>query len=319
MSVVAIKENAIAVRVAAIKEEVLSQEFAANGTFAPNNDLQVAAEMGGEVVKILVKEGDVVKVGQPLAHIKADRVNVSLSNARSVLENAQNEVKRFESAFATGGVTEQQLAQIRLQLKNAQANYDAMQITSTDAVVKSSIAGIVSSKKVEQGSFVGAGQVLFNVVNIDALKLQITVDETQVSHIKPAQAVKVTVGATGEVLHGKVSFVAPKASAALKFPVEVMVENKNHAIKAGMYATAAFQKQGTNAPQVVVPRSAFVGSVSQGKIFKVVDNVAQMVQVKTGTNFGQMVAIDKGLKAGDVVVVSGQINLTNGTPVKIVE
>jgi len=70
---------------------------------------------------------------------------------------------------------------------------------------------------------------------------------------------------------------------------------------------------------LVVPHSAFVGSVSQNKIFKIVNNKAEMVTVKSGRNFGDKVEIISGLTAGDEVITSGQINIDNGTPIKIVQ
>jgi len=41
--------------------------------------------------------------------------------------------------------------------------------------------------------------------------------------------------------------------------------------------------------------------------------------VKIGRNFGNKVEIISGLTAGEKVIISGQINIDNGTPVKIVE
>ena len=79
---------------------------------------------------------------------------------------------------------------------------------------------------------------------------------------------------------------------------------------------------------MVVPHSAFVGSVSQNKIFKIVSSKnakgqevlkAEMANVKSGRNFGDKVEIISGLTVGEEVITSGQINIDNGTPVKIVE
>ena len=78
----------------------------------------------------------------------------------------------------------------------------------------------------------------------------------------------------------------------------------------------------------MVPHSAFVGSVSQNKIFKIVSSKnakgqevlkAEMANVKSGRNFGDKVEIISGLTVGEEVITSGQINIDNGTPVKIVE
>ena len=179
VAIVAQKEAQVAVRAAKVTQENVSDLFSANGTFVAAQDLNVSSEMGGQIVQIYVKEGDFVREGQVLARTKADRTNVQLENAKAVLETAKADLKRFESAYQTGGVTAQQLEQVRLQVTNAQANYNSTAIVSGDTAVKSKISGIVSSKQVEEGTMVGAGQVLFNVVNIDNLKLKITVDEVQ--------------------------------------------------------------------------------------------------------------------------------------------
>ena len=319
VAIVAQKEAQVAVRAAKATQESIAELFTANGTFVAEQDLNVSSEVGGQVVKIFVKEGDFVQAGQILAQTKADRTNVQLDNARAALQTAQSDLKRFESAYQTGGVTAQQLEQARLQLKNAQANFNSASIISGDTSVRSKISGIVSSKEVEEGTLVNPGQPLFNIVNINLLKLKITVDEAQVGSLKVGDIVKVKPSSSAEVIEGKVTFIAPKSNGALKFPIEIVVPNTNHKLKAGMYATAQFGKSNEQSTVLVVPHSAFVGSVSQNKIFKIENGKAILLTVKSGRNFGDKVEIISGLSAGDQVVISGQINLDNGTPVKIVE
>jgi efflux transporter, RND family, MFP subunit len=319
VAIVAQKEAQVAVRAAKVTEEKVSNLFVANGTFVAEQDLNVSSEVGGQIVKIFVKEGDYVRAGQILANTKADKTNVQLENAKAVLETAKTDLKRFESAFQTGGVTAQQLEQARLQLKNAQANYNSASIVSGDTSVRSKINGIVSSKNIEEGTLVGAGQSLFNIVNIDNLKLKLTVDENQISQLKLGEIVKIKPSAFSETIEGKVIFIAPKSDGALKFPVEILVPNKDKKLKAGMYATAHFDTNNNENSVLVVPHSAFVGSISQNKIFKIVNGKAEMVIVKSGRNFGDKVEIINGLSVGDEVVTSGQINIDNGTPIKIVE
>ncbi|WP_454955036.1 efflux RND transporter periplasmic adaptor subunit [Capnocytophaga gingivalis] len=328
VAIVAQKEAQVAVRAAKVTQENVSDLFTANGTFVAEQDLNVSSETGGQIVKIYVKEGDYVKAGQVLATTKADRTNVQLDNAKAILETAKSDLKRFESAYQTGGVTARQLEQAQLQVKNAQANYNSAAIVSGNTSVKSKISGIVSSKEVEEGTLVNPGQPLFNVVNIDNLKLKITVDEAQVSKLKVGQTIEVKPSTSSETVEGKIVFIAPKSNGALKFPVEILVANKDKKLKAGMYASAQFAGQTEATIALVVPHSAFVGSVSQNKIFKIVAGKddqgkavpkAELVTVKSGRNFGDKVEILEGLVAGDQVITSGQINIDNGTAVKIVE
>ena len=227
VAIVAQKEAQVAVRVAQVSQENVSELFSANGTFVAEQDLNVSSEVGGQITKIFVKEGDFVRAGQVLATTKADRTNVQLDNAKAVLENAKADLKRFESAYQTGGVTAQQLEQARLQVKNAQANYNSAAIISGDTSVKSKINGIISSKEVEEGTLVGAGQTLFNVVNIDQLKLKVTVDEAQVSRLKVGETVKVKPSSSSEEVEGKITFISPKSNGSLKWKSFLPTKKEN--------------------------------------------------------------------------------------------
>ena len=85
-----------------------------------------------------------------------------------------------------------------------------------------------------------------------------------------------------------------------------------------MYGTAVFQfpKQ---APAITIPRTAFVGSVSSNQIFVLEDGKAKLRHVIAGRILGDSVEILDGLKEGEIAIISGQINLTDGTPVTTVK
>jgi len=103
----------------------------------------------------------------------------------------------------------------------------------------------------------------------------------------------------------------------LNYPIEIMVENAaNSALKAGMYGTASF-KFPEQAPAVVIPRSAFVGSVSNRKVFVMTsDGTAKLKEVTPGRILGENVEILSGLEEGETIITSGQINLADGVKVE---
>src|SRR5690606_26768719 len=131
------------------------------GTFAPQQEVKISAETSGLVTKVLVNEGSRVAAGQTLAVIKADQQNVNVANAQAMYNNAQTEVARFESAYATGGVTKQQLDQIKMHLENAKNNLRSGQITAGEVNIKASFSGIVNTKNIDPRSNVYPGMVLF--------------------------------------------------------------------------------------------------------------------------------------------------------------
>ena len=318
LSIVAQKNSEVSVSAATAQNEDVSGTFTVNGTFNPEARAKISAEMGGQITAIYVEEGDVVKEGQVIAKLSGDKLNVSVGNAKANLDNATSNLKRYEAAYETGGVTAVQLDQARLQVQNAQAQYESAQLNSGDTSVRSRISGIVNEKMVEVGMVVAPGTPIVEVVEISSLKLRVEVDEALVNQLEPGDPVEVVPGVTGDTIVGRISFVAPASNGALKFPVEITVDNEEGGLRAGMYGTAIFDQAKTN-NVLIIPREAFVGSVSDNQVFLIKDGTAYLTQIRAGVNYGEKVQVKTGLEEGDVVVTSGQINLTNGTAVKILK
>lgn len=318
---VAKQVDKINVNVVPAKYEKIDTDYSANGTFLPKQETNQSADISGRVVSVLVKEGSRVAAGQVLATIKKDAIEVDVTQARNNLQNAIIDNQRYENAYKTGGVTKQQVDNSRLQLKNAQAAVRAQGVRVNDASIRAGISGTINKKMVEPGAVVAPGTPLFEIVNINSLKLSVLVDESQVGRIQVGQTVSINVNVLPEeTFSGKITFIAPKSDASLNFPVEIEVANAGQ-LKAGMYATATFKTNYGAETQnlLIVPAEAFVNGVSSGQLFIVDKGTAKMVNVTVGKIYGDKVQILSGLKAGDQVITSGQINLDNGSKINILK
>ena len=318
---VAKEVDKINVNVVTVQYESINTDYIANGTFLPKQEMNQASEISGRIVSVLVKEGSRVGAGQTLATIKRDAIDVDVSQAQNNLQNAIIDNQRYENAYKTGGVTKQQLDNSRLQLKNAQAAVRAQSVRISDTSIRAGISGTINKKMVEPGTVVSPGTPMFEIVNINSLKLSVLVDESQVGKIQLGQQVAINVNVLPEdSFSGRITFIAPKSDASLNFPVEIEVQNRGN-LKAGMYATAIFQTNNGAETQnmLTVPATAFVNGVSSGQIFVAQNGVAKLIKVTPGKVYGDKVQILNGLKNGDQVITSGQINLDNGSKINIIK
>ena len=318
---VAKQVDKINVNVITVQYESINTDYTANGTFLPKAETNLSSEISGKVVSVLVKEGSRVGAGQVVATIKKDAIEVDMSQAQNNLQNAIIDNQRYENAFKTGGVTKQQLDNSRLQLKNAQAAVRAQSVRVNNAAVRAGISGTINKRMVEPGAVVSPGTPMFEIVNINSLKLSVLVDESQVGKIQLGQQVAINVNVLPEdSFSGRITFIAPKSDASLNFPVEIEVQNRGN-LKAGMYATAIFQTNNGAETQnmLTVPATAFVNGVSSGQIFVAQNGVAKLIKVTPGKVYGDKVQILSGLKNGDQVITSGQINLDNGSKINIIK
>lgn len=320
-AIVAQADGSVAVRVVNVQKQPLQQDFTANGNFIPSQQLNFSSENSGRVTQVLVDEGSRVSKGQTLAVIKADQLNVDVESAQAGYLVAQKDKERYENAFKTGGVTQQQVDQAILALSNAEAKLAQAKIKVGDTYVRSSINGIVNKRLIEPGAVVAPGTELFELVDVSRLKLQATVNEGQVAQLKEGDKVNIHVSVfPDKEFTGKVTFIAPKADATLSFPIEIeLAANPTNQVKAGMYATAIFSFP-SQTPVITIPRSSFVGSVSSNQIFVVgKDSTAELKKVIAGRVTGDKVEVLQGLNEGEKVITSGQINLNEGTKVSIVK
>lgn len=318
VAIVAETNADVAVRTAIAKQEEISGEFTVNGTFLPNKQSQIASEISGQLTALNVREGSYVRAGQSIGRLAGEKLNVNVSSSKANLAQAQSALNRYEAAFKTGGVTALQLDEARLQVKNARSQVQSAQLQSGDTNIISKISGIVNQKMVEVGAVVAPGTPIVEIVDISSVKLKVDVDQSLVSQLSVGNNVKVKPDVIDGTVDGKITFIAPSASGALKFPVEITVPNSFNKIRAGMYGSALFNNAGSN-NVLVVPRDAFVGSVSDNLIFVVKNNIAHLTKVQSGINFGDKVEVISGLNAGDVVVTSGQINLSDKTKIRILK
>ena len=322
-AIVAEKNATVSVRVDTVKTEQVSLDFVSNGNFEPIQELKFSAEKSGKVVKVLAKEGDYVTVGQTLAIVRSDAVNVDAQNANAVYQNAVADYSRYENAFKTGGVTKQQLDQAKLAMVNAKAQLTQANINVGDTRIKAPISGFINKKYIEPGSILAGmpATELFDIVNVSKLKLKVTVNESQVASLKVGNSINVKASVyPDKTFTGKITFIASKADESLNFPVEIEIANNaSKDLKAGMYGTAEFASKQQNQALKIVPRNAFVGSVSSNQIFVVENGAAKLKKVTAGRILGDKVEILDGLNDGETVIVTGQINLQDGSKVDVIK
>lgn len=323
IAIVAEKNANVSVKVASVKTEEVSLDFVANGNFEPKQELAFSAEKSGKVISVLAKEGDRVSVGQTLAIMRGDAININAQAAEAGYMNAKSDYNRFENAYKTGGVTKQQLDQAKVALTNADANYRQAKLNVGDTRIKAPISGIINKRFIEPGSMLTAmpATQLFEIVNVNTLKLTVNVNESQVATLKTGTAVTVTSSVyPNQEFKGKISFIAAKSDTSLNFPVEIEISNNvNNDLKAGMYGTAVFKSAQQKQSMTVIPRNAFVGSVSSNQVFVVQNGKAVLKTVTAGRILGDKVEILSGLSDGEQVITTGQINLQNGNPVEIIK
>lgn len=312
--------GAVTVQVLTIKASAIDQTFNENGNFEAVNQIELTSELAGRVRELYVKEGSVVKAGQVIAKIDNEILNANHAESKARLSQKKQNLERYEQALKSGGVTQKQVDDARLELESAQAQAVQVSKNLSNALVKAPVNGIINKRFVEIGTYLAAGNKIVEIVDDAKLKLTVNVNEYQVIQLHNGDKVEVTASVYPEVSYeGVITFIAAKSDASLNYPVEIEIKNiAGKALKAGMYGTASF-KPVQKTSSLFIPRSAFQGGINSNLVFLHDNGKAKLQKIIAGRAYGDQVEVREGLKVGDQVIVTGQINLVDGKDITVVK
>ena len=121
----------------------------------------------------------------------------------------------------------------------------------------------------------------------------------------------------GRSFPGKVRRISPQADEITGgFAIEVEVYNKENLIKAGM--TAKIELLLTKGEKVLaIPEYAVVLKSDENYVYKIINNIAELIKVDLGESVGENIIVNGGLNTGDKIVIVGMKNLGTKTKVYI--
>ncbi len=219
------------VRMERVGRRDLVSAVTASGKIEPKTSVDISADITGRIVKIAVREGDLVKKGQFLIQIDPAQYQAAVSRAEGVVASTQatmlqtrasrDQAERawrrardlsqagenliapaavedyktaLDVAQATYEATGAQLSQSRASLQEARDNLAKTRLVSP-------ITGRVTRLAVEEGEVAVPGTfsretgLLMTIADLSVILAKVQVDETDVVRLTPDDSVEVTIDA----------------------------------------------------------------------------------------------------------------------------
>jgi len=310
----------IPVTITSVREEVQEAGLVKTGMLAPFKEAKVLSVSSGNVVRLLFNLGDNVRQGQTLALVDTRLLELDLQKSASNVSKLERDLRTYTDLLEGNAATLEKVNDIRQDYNNALNQVEQIRRQIADGTIKAPTSGIIGSKAVEEGMFVGTGAEIASVINLSQLKVQVNVTEAEVYQITPGQKIKLTTNVyPGRVFSGKVTFISPQANEAYNYLVEITAANDEDAfLRSGTFVYADFSRK-TVQKVLLIPREALIESTQNASVYAVQNGKAVLCSIKVAAAFGSNIQVIGGLEAGDQVITSGQINLKDGTLVNILK
>ncbi|HEY8209390.1 MAG TPA: efflux RND transporter periplasmic adaptor subunit [Myxococcaceae bacterium] len=321
------------IQVAPAARGELTEKLALTGNIRPRNEVDVFPKLGGRIESLGAEVGDKVKAGQQLASIEhkeiawqARAAEAASRIAHANLDGAKQDMDRVNMLFQGGSATQAQVDGAKLRVTMAEAQLAQAQAAEglagqnlDNSRITSPIAGTVTRRPVNVGNQVGPQAPMFTVQDLQALKLESSVDAVAFARLSKGQEAEVTVDAMpGQVFKGELTLLAPALDATTRRAAcEIQIDNGSGRLLANAFARAELAL-GKLQNVLTVPREAVLEAPGGAVVYRMVgDSKVEAVRPKLGASDGHRVVVVEGLNDGDLVAVTGVGNLADGAVVKV--
>ena len=189
-----------------------------------------------------------------------------------------------------------------------------------NAEVKSPISGIITRYYTDIGGSVSPQLPIFNVADMNEVKVIVNVIEKDITRIRHNQQAAVYVDAyPNRKFMGTVDTINQALDRVTRtIEVRVAVDNPLHMLKPGMFARVELLI-GSKVGVVAVPVESVLGGENNRYVFIVENNRAIRKTIITGISNENLIEVAKGLNEGDKIVTAGQGKLKDNAEVRVVE
>jgi RND family efflux transporter MFP subunit len=328
------------VEFAAVKRAPVAERVTVVGNLIGMATVEAVPRVNGRLAEVLVRLGDRVQRGQPIAKIedreireqvrqaeaafkvaeatirqrKADLklAQTNLDRNKSLLERQLLPQQTYDDTEARHNAAMAQLDLAEAQFEQSKARLDELRINLANTVISSPVDGFIGKRYLDPGAAVSPNAPVASVVDISPVRMIANVVEKDVRRLHVGMAADLAVDAfPGEKFSGKVSRIAPVFDPQTRTAeMEIEVPNPGFRLKPGMYARVDLTVD-SKPNAMTVPRNAIVELEGKTGVFVAASNpdARQAANPPGGQNTmtAKFQPVQTGIRDGEQVEITSGI------------
>ena len=290
--------------------------YEATATITSDADAPVVARATGEVVEILVEEGDRVTKGQVLARLDGERLELEMLAAKANLKQASTEYERNIDLHERGLIAASTFDALQYDLEELEATYELKKLAYDYSNIRAPISGVVSSRDIKLGQHLSNNDSAFRITDTAELIAHLQIPQSELSKFAAGNAASIEVASMpDEGFTATIARISPTIDTRNgTFRATALISNAEGNLAPGMFGhfTISYE-QHTDA--LVIPAEALIDEDDENTVYVVDDGEVVRRNVKIGIAADGNIEILDGLNENDVIVVVGHSGLRNGSKV----
>lgn len=317
------REAPVPVEALEVTRGTILRSIDGSGTVRGETEVTVISEAQGRIEEAAFELGQFVQEGDVLVRVDNTIARLNADEAREVFESARLDLEATQRRFDAGSASQAELTRARSVANGAQARLEVALKALRDQTIRAPVSGYIASRAqgIGRGNHIDRGTPVARIVDLDYLRVEVSVGERELQFLQLGAPAAVTVAACRDDPYEAVVFSisAGADDRTGSYPLVVRWENRCERIRSGMSAAVRIAPR-NDSQGIIVPSSALRRD-SEGDFVFVVsgdpqEGTAERRAVVTGDRLGDRVLVLQGLQEGEIVLTSGLSTLTAGRAVQ---
>jgi membrane fusion protein (multidrug efflux system) len=317
-------DEGLAVKVESITKGEFKNPFKIQGLVESDRNVLVAAEMGGTITRVYVKDGQLVSKGQIIATLDGATASSQIAELQKGLELAKTNFEKQESLWKQNIGSEMQYLQAKNKKESLEKSIATAQLQLGKFTLRAPISGVLDQLFKNEGEILSPGTPIARVVDASLIKIKADVSESYLNNIKKGDKVEVTYPSLNktstETIYSVGNYINPDNRT---FSVYIMPSGNVRDLKPNLLAVITaydFKKNDV----ISVPTNLIRNDGSGDYILTATESEKGNLKVtKTpivvDEKFAGRSVIKSGLNIGDNIIVEGYQSVVAGDKIKIVQ
>ncbi len=282
-------------------------------------EAEVVAKVGGEVVEVLVEEGQRVEEGQVLARLDGARLHFEMQQAEANLKKLERDYARNVDLKERGIISLGEFEKILYEMEALRASFNLAELELSYTRITAPIDGVVAQRYIKVGNTLAIDAPTFQVTSLAPLVAYLFVPEREYRHLEAGQAAVIQVDALqGSTFEGIVARISPVVDPATgTFKVTIEVDDETRRLRPGMFGRVGIVYD-RHPDALQIPQSAIVDDAGESIVYVVEEGTAHRRVIRTGYTSKGRIEVLAGLGDGDRFVLVGQAGLKPGSKVSVI-
>lgn len=308
----------VRVKTAVVESQSVTGGRSYSGTVQESTGTALSFPVAGTVRQFNVGVGDKVAKGQLIASLDATSLRNAYDISLAALNEAEDAYSRMKQLHDAQALPDMQWVQAQNTLSQARSAAAIARKAMDDANLYASRAGYISEKMADAGMNVAPGIPVVKVVDIDPVKVSISVPENEIASLPQQARAQVTVSAlSGKVFEGVLKEKGVAANPLSRsYDVKFEVRNPEADLLPGMICDVQLLSDSAMSVLTVPLDAVLLDADNRNFVWISRGGTAEKRTVDVGgMTAGTRLIVNSGLACGDSVIVSGQQKVSQGTRV----